>query len=165
MWEVFKILLLCLISVFLTSVIASWLFTCVLFAIITFIIYDFDFTTELEQHATNKIKHLYLRVRNLYNVISHNEQFSNSFLYSPIMNSVNKSSSFELSRFNKSGNPLSPIINSASGSAVTSRRLIIQARSTSTPLTKTSPWQKNGIASSSGRSPSFQVSLSNHSPR
>lgn len=164
MWEVFKISLLCLISVVLTSVIASWLFTCVLFAIITFIIYDFDFSTVLEQHAISKIKHLYLKVRNLYNVISHNEQFSNSFLYSPIMNSVNKQSSFELSRFNKSGNPLSPITNSASGSAVTSRRLI-QARSTSTPLTKTSPWQKNGIASSNTRSQSFQVSLSNHSPR
>lgn len=162
MWEVFKFLLLCLISIII-GLTASFIYVCALLIVLVLVFYDFDFAVGLEHHAINKLSNLYLKVRKFYLKTTHVEHSTDSFLYTPTMNSINKqTSSFELSRFNKSGNALSPITNSASSTTLSSRRLV-QARQTSTPLTKTPPWQQS--ATNTIRSPHINSSLMNRSPR
>lgn len=166
MLEVFKFLVFCLVSVIITSLSGSLFYVCALSFVLTIIFYDFDFTIGLERHAIGKVKRFYLKVRKFYTALFEIDQNISRYHSTPKMNSVNKqTSSFDLSRFNKSGNVVSPITNNGNSFALSSKRLI-QSRQTSTPLTKTLPWQKNSISPANNmRTPAYQNSIMTRSPR
>lgn len=159
MLEVFKIVVLCLICTIFTALFSTVLLTTVLFIVLTVLFYDFDFETPFERHAINKIKHAYLKVRNIHQIIHPNLNYSNQYICTPNMSNINKPAmDFDLSRFNRSGSVFSPI--SRIGGSASSRRLPTQ---TSTPLTRNSPWQKN--SSSPVKAMTFQSSTIIRSPR
>lgn len=159
MLEVFKIVVLCLICTIFTAFFSTLVLTTALFIILTVIFYDFNFEIPFERHAINKVKHAYLKVRNIYQTVYPNLNQSNQYIYTPKMNNMNKQSmEFDLSRFNRSGSVFSPI--SRIGGSANSRRIPTQ---TSTPLTRHSPWQKN--SSIPVKSVTFQNSTISRSPR
>lgn len=159
MLEVFKIVVLCLICTVFTALFSTVLITTFLFIIITVLFYDFDFESPFERHAINKIKHAYLKVRNIYEIIHPTFSHTNHYNYSLNMSNVTKTTiEIDLSRFDKSGSVFSPI--SRLGGPAGSRRL---PTLTSTPLTRNSPWQKN--TSSPAKAMTFQTSNMTRSPR
>lgn len=161
MLESFKIVVLCLICTILISFITAWLFRGVLLLLLIVVFYDFDTNTPLERHAINKSQHAYLKVRKLYEIIYKFIQNQNRYEYATNSQIMNKQpSEFDLSRFSRSGSVYSPI-SKLNGSTSVTRRL--QPTHTSTPLTRTSPWQRNSITPV--KATSYINSTTSRSPR